>query len=99
MKPPLFHVGQAVVLIHNPGSAPEPFEQYPKRGPIYHVREAIWDGEIWGLLLAEVSNPIANYNGDIGECSFWEDLFAPVEHISDEAITELLEEVFTPVHA
>ena len=93
MKPPMFHVGQAVVCVEEwedicgQGKVILPIH-CPKPGPIYTVaKTSHWKG-IWYLHLSDMPT----YQWD-------ESGFAPVELASDEAIAELLEEVFTPVTA
>ena len=97
MKPPKFHVGQAVVCItgdsinwlskYNPGS-----NVALKDGAIYTVSE-VWNlpgTDIWGVKLSE--RPLKNGH-------YSEKRFAPVELLPDEALAQLLEETLEPVTA
>lgn len=106
MKPPLFHVGQAVVCVND--AAWGDFERwkeigarFPIRGPVYHVRRIDQDpaSQDYGIMLKEVVNPEYFTDKGFDEPCFLETRFAPAELASDEALAELLEEVFTPVTA
>jgi len=96
-KPPKFHVGQAVVFVQAISAQPDPFETYPRLGSIYHVREVVLISGDYGLRLVEIKNPRARYADAIGEAAFWEERFAPVELLPDEALAQLLEETLAPV--
>jgi len=86
MKPPLFHVGQAVVCVQdhcfhtlipeNPGC------KMPERGPIYHVSEVVLICGLYGIGLCEVP---------LKRGWFSQMRFAPVEEMPTEAYAELLE--------
>jgi hypothetical protein len=111
MKPPMFHVGQAVLAVGIPGVTPEPQpgETYPTKGEIYHVRE--WrfgrgrdaTGKhtvVIGISLVEITNPSKRrYLGGWAEVVFNQDCFAPVELLPSEAIAELLRQTLEPVTA
>ncbi len=96
MKPPLFHIGQAVACLirhadwedqaeDNDTATPQ---NRPQLGTIYKV-EGVGSGEGKDYFIKLVDVP------------FWwdEQGFAPVELASDEALAALLEESLTPVHA
>lgn len=93
MKPPKFHVGQAVVCVDEwedkcqYGKAVLP-GQCPKPGPIYYVEGSSLDDGTWFITV----KGIPDYEWD-------EDGFAPVELLPDEALAELLSETLEPVTA
>ena len=94
MKPPLFHVGQAVVCVNSLWPEEWPCPNKPQRGPVYHVRAMYW-GKIgpkkqpgWAYLLEEIINPISSTGR---ESAFWEGRFATTEEMPAEAYAELLE--------
>lgn len=92
MKAPLFRVGQAVVCIseeYNTSEGPT-----PSKGTIYAVAGIYYDAPDHCLFLAEI--PVDNA-GDAW--CFIEVNFAPVELLADEALAELLKEVFTEITA
>jgi hypothetical protein len=89
MKPPLFHVGQAVVCIENEwedcdGAPPS----RPVKGSIHIVEDVQWDVDNWYL-----SFPAFPIN------HFEQDAFAPAELLPDATLAELLEETLAPVTA
>ena len=92
MKGPLFHTGQAVVCISEEYNTPE--GPTPSRGKVYHVAHNHYDRPDWCIHLLEIPPDASNE-----AWCFIEGNFAPVELLPDEALAELLEEVFTPVHA
>lgn len=88
MKPPKFHVGQAVVCCEDDWEeltlCGQKVGEVPGARPIYHVRATHPHLEYWYVLLSE----IPGYYYD-------EDGFAPVEEHPAEVIEALLEESFT----
>lgn len=99
MKPPKFHVGQAVVFVDPSGRAERSHENLPCKGKIYHVRALREYTDTWGLLLEEIVNRPRFYLNGFNEVCFDERRFAPVEELPDEALAELLEETLAPVTA
>lgn len=98
MKPPKFHVGQAVVCLSASTALFYPDEKKPIPNKIYTVR-TVNPGFIdpgWFLRFEEIINP-PYYEGE--ECQFSEARFAPVELLPDEALAELLSETLEPVTA
>jgi hypothetical protein len=94
MKPPLFHVGQAIVCtVGAPiGWQPPYGEATPQKGSVYHVREVVQGGPTdWGVTLKEIVNMPNSYKQGRHECAFPEKWFAPVEEMPAEAYAELLE--------
>jgi hypothetical protein len=102
MKPPKFHVGQAVVCVdmkpqHRRLMADE---AAPKENRVYHVRgNVLMESKYWCIRLEEIVNTPKVWADGYNESAFNEARFAPVETLSNEALAELLEEIFTPVHA
>jgi hypothetical protein len=99
MKPPKFHIGQAVVALYGQ-TAWEllQYEEAPKKDRIYTVTEVAFvkdtDAKWWQpwkkacmLRLAGVRRRWDAYG------------FAPVELLPDEALAQLLEESLEPVTA
>lgn len=93
MKPPKFHVGQAIVCVNDEFSvllAQNPNIRVPKAGPTYHVRALYAVGPAWGLTLAEISNE--DVAPGYPEANFHQDRFAPLEMLPNDALAELLAE-------
>jgi hypothetical protein len=83
MKPPKFHVGQAVVCLYDSMQGIASDEGVIRKGQIYTVRlvEFIETGYYYGV--DNAGNP---------DDSFPELYFAPAEYLPDEALAQLLEE-------
>ncbi len=89
MKPPKFHMGQAVVCIKTGNWVSDQLGAYPipKKGGVYHIREIkynpIWDDH-W-LIFSEFT----------GQHGYLQEHFIPVEMLTAQALAQLLEETLT----
>lgn len=96
MKPPKFHVGQAVVCIKGDGWRPEfTAVNRPVKGKVYTIRQVIIDGGDCLLWLKELLNPALK--PFLFEPGFLAYRFAPVELLPDEALAELLSETLETI--
>jgi len=87
MKPPKFHVGQAVVCVSPVAGL--------KKGTIYTV-ESLPFSRALGRVVIE----LAEFRPICGIAQTWSpERFAPVELLPDEALAQLLEETLEPVTA
>jgi hypothetical protein len=95
MKPPLFHVGQAVVCATESFWTTEMHKHVPdiKKDKVLHIAGMEWMGPwgrpYWYLWFEEIPYPNA----------YREDKFRAVELLPDAALAELLEETLAPVTA
>jgi hypothetical protein len=89
MKPPLFHIGQHVVAIEPITTNSSVAPPQSKQGAVYQVN---WVGEVVG----KIGWFICCVEWDQRVCCE-ERGFAPAELLPDEALAQLLEEVFEPV--
>jgi hypothetical protein len=87
MKPPKFHVGQAVVCLRDSFQGIHPDEGVIRKGKTYIIKEPEWLGTGWYYQVEEGNDD-----------AFPEVYFAPVEEMPAEAYAELLE-VLEPVTA
>jgi hypothetical protein len=94
MKPPLFHVGQAVVCVEEWEPDDAGAETYrgplPERGPIYIISRVVLETGT-GMYFVQLKDFDQ-------EPFFHEEGFAPAEEMPAEAYAELLE-AFEPVTA
>jgi hypothetical protein len=108
MKPPKFHVGQAVVCVDAVSRCPELDLKYgvipPKHNQIYHVRDVTTRCHLVGIRLVELQNvAVPTMCRDCGkslgymEVAFDPARFRPVELLPNEALAQLLEETLETV--
>lgn len=83
MKPPKFHVGQAVVCIKSDASRADSI----KKGRVYQVGKITGSPKCWHYW------PLGKADG------WREDFFSPVELLTDKALTALLEQSLIPALA
>lgn len=110
MRPPKFHIGQAVVCVAADKRLGHPYTlavgvKFPNVGNVYTVRDIRAQEGVIGLFLEEIANPVVRCATPITgrfsgyhEPGFLAGNFAPVELLPAEALAELLK-CLEPAHA
>lgn len=88
----MFRVGEKVICIDDDFAVSrEDWEVYPQLNGIYTIRWIDPGDDACFLWLVEIVNPIAEYEGEIGEASFDAENFRPLVERKTETGFKILE--------